>query len=80
MKQITVNVPDNQFGFFMNLIESLRFVQIEEPSKLEKSLTIEQKEIWENIKNGFSELKMIEKGELQSRPISALLSELAVSE
>jgi hypothetical protein len=46
MKQITVNIPDHQFGFFMNLIENLNFVQIAEPSKLEKSLSKEQQEIW----------------------------------
>jgi hypothetical protein len=50
MKQITVNIPDHQFGFFMNLIENLNFVQIAEPSKLEKSLSKEQQEIWKNIR------------------------------
>ena len=50
MKQITDNIPDHQFGFFMNLIENLNFVQIAEPSKLEKSLSKEQQEIWKNIR------------------------------
>lgn len=28
MKQITLNIPDNKFAFFMQLIRSLNFVQI----------------------------------------------------
>jgi hypothetical protein len=42
----------------MNLIENLNFVQIAEPSKLEKSLSKEQQEILKNIKNGFYEMEM----------------------
>ena len=79
MKQITVNIPDHQFGFFMNLIENLNFVQVAEPSKLEKSLSEEQLEIWKNIKNGFFEMEMVEKGEIKSRPVSDLLKELSIS-
>jgi hypothetical protein len=77
MKQVTVNIPDHQFGFFMNLIQNLDFVQIAEPSQFEKSLSEEQREIWENIKSGFYELKMMEKGELRSRPVDELLKELS---
>lgn len=79
MKQLTVEIPDNQFAFFMNLIENLKFVQIVEPSILEKSLSEDQKEIWENIRNGFNEIKMVEKGELKSRPVGDLLKELSIS-
>ena len=79
MKQITVNIPDHQFGFFMNLIENLNFVQVAEPSKLEKSLSEEQLEIWKNIKNGFFEMEMAEKGEIKSRPVSDLLKGLSIS-
>ena len=79
MKQITVNIPDHQFGFFMNLIENLNFVQIAEPSKLEKSLSKEQQEIWKNIKNGFYEMEMAEKGKIKSRTVGDLLKELSLS-
>lgn len=79
MKQLTIEIPDNQFAFFMNLIENLKFAQIVEPSILENSLSEEQKEIWKNIKNGFYEMNMIEKGELKSRPVGDLLKELSIS-
>ena len=59
----------------MNLIENLNFVHIAEPSKLEKSLSKEQQEIWKNIKNGFYEMA----GKIKSRPVGDLLKELSLS-
>ncbi|MDH5399557.1 MAG: hypothetical protein OEX02_15515 [Cyclobacteriaceae bacterium] len=32
MKQITLNIPDNKFQFFMELIKNLNFVKVEEGS------------------------------------------------
>ncbi len=31
MKQVTLNIPENKFAFFMQLINALDFVQIAEP-------------------------------------------------
>ncbi len=34
MKQITLNIPENKFAFFMQLVHSLNFVQVaESPSE-----------------------------------------------
>jgi hypothetical protein len=30
MKQVTLNIPDNKFAFFMQLVRSLNFVQVAE--------------------------------------------------
>lgn len=76
MKQITLNIPDNQFSFFMQLVDSLKFVQIAEPSSIENSLSTSQKATWNNIKAGFEELKQIEQGKTKARPIEDLLKEL----
>ncbi len=32
MKQITLNIPDSKFDFFMQLVRSLNFVQIANPT------------------------------------------------
>ncbi len=32
MKQVTLNIPENKFAFFMQLINALDFVQIAEPT------------------------------------------------
>jgi len=77
MKQVIINVPEKKFPFFMQLMNSLNFVKVVEPSQsLEDQLSPEQKKTWQNIKQGFIELKMIEEGKLKSRPIQELLNEL----
>ncbi len=77
MKQVTINVPENKFAFFMKLMKSLNFVKVVEPAKTaEEQLTSEQREIWNNVKQGFVELKMVEEGKLKDRPLQELLDEL----
>lgn len=76
MKQVTLNIPENQFPAFMKFIRSLDFVNIEKPLSLEDELTPSQKEVWENIKAGFKEYQMIEQGHSKARPVKFLLDEL----
>ena len=76
MKQVTLNIPENKYSFFIKLVRSLDFVQIEEPVGKEDTLTPEQKETWHNIKAGFEELKMVDNEKLNARPIQALLDSL----
>jgi hypothetical protein len=42
----------------------------------EDRLTPRQKETWNNIKQGFMELKMVEEGKAKSRPAEELLGEI----
>ena len=77
MKQVTVNIPENKFPFFMKLMHSLNFVKVVEPApSLEDQLSPGQKKTWENIKQGFVELKMEEEGKLKFRPVQDLINEL----
>lgn len=32
MKQLTLNIPDNQYSFFLELVEKLGFEKVEEPN------------------------------------------------
>lgn len=76
MKQVTLNIPENQFPAFMKFIRTLDFVNVEKPLSLEDELTASQKEVWENIKEGFKEFQMIEQGHSKARPVKFLLDEL----
>ena len=77
MKQVIINVPEKKFPFFMKLMNSLNFVKVVKPSQsLEDQLSPEQKKTWQNIKQGFIELKMEEEGKLKFRPIQELIDEL----
>lgn len=48
----------------------------QDAQSLEDQLSPEQKKVWENIKQGFVELKLIEEGKLKARPIQELFDEL----
>ena len=76
MKQVTLNIPENQFSFFMKLVRSLNFVQVAEPEQVENKLSPAQKETWQLIKTGFEELKEVQQGKRKARPVQALLDEL----
>lgn len=77
MKQVVINIPEKKFTFFMKLMHSLDFVKVVEPvGTLEDQLTMEQRQTWDNVKQGFEELKMIEDGKLKPRPLQDLINEL----
>jgi hypothetical protein len=40
MKQLTLNIPDNQYAFFLELVQKLGFVKIEELDVPEEHKTI----------------------------------------
>ena len=74
MKQVTLKIPENRFTFFMELMRSLQFVEMDKIS--EQELSADQLETWNNVKQGFEELKLINKGKIKSRPLQELLDEL----
>jgi uncharacterized protein YpbB len=76
MRQITIQVPDQQYEFFMQLVRNLKFVKVKQESPLEAQLTPSQKKTWKNIKQGFEELKMMEEGKMKTIPAEDFLKEL----
>ena len=78
MKQVTLNIPEEQFLFFMQLVRSLNFVQVADNKAQEASLTAAQQETWKTIEDGFRELKEVEEGKKEARPVQELLDELGV--
>ena len=70
MKQITLNIPENKFQFFIELVKNLGFVKIEEFESDSK------KEIIENLNQGFSDLKKYKQGKLKTTSAKEFLNEL----
>lgn len=68
MKQITLNIPDNKYPFFLELIQNLEFVKVQEESSSE--------EVLRGIEQGLKEVKLVEEGNLKSRPVKDFLNEL----
>ena len=72
MKQIVLNIPDNKYPFFMELVKSLSFVKVPDEPKL----TRKQKEFVEGTKNSLEQVEKHLKGEIKLKSADQLLDEL----
>ena len=73
-KHIHLEVPAKQYRFMMKLLASLPFGRVSEPG--ETALTAEQAINYENVEQGFKELKLLREGKIQARPAQQFLDEL----
>ncbi len=67
MKEIVLEVKEEKYRFFIELIKNLDFVSVKSPSK---------KELLLNIAKGMQEAALAEKGKIKSRPAKSFLNEL----
>ena len=72
MKQITLNIPDNKYPFFMELVKCLSFVKVSD----ESMLTEEQLVFVEGTKKSLDEVEKHLKGEIKLKSANQLLDEL----
>ncbi len=71
MKKITLSVNDTKFPFFMELINSLDFVKVEQEQGDSKEAIIK------NLTAGIKELKSIQEGKtIKSNSLKEFLNEL----
>jgi hypothetical protein len=70
MKQITLSVNNAKYPFFMELVKSFDFVQIE------KAEGDNKKEIEENLTKAFKDLKRYKQGKLKTTSAKDFLNEL----
>lgn len=70
MKQITLNIPDNKYAFFLELIKNLGLEKVkEEPVDASN-------EALEGLEQGFREVKLIQEGKMKGTPLKEFLDEL----
>ena len=70
MKQITINIPENKFQFFIEVLKNFDFVKIEEIDGDSKN------EIIKNLNQGFAEMKKFKEGKLKTTKAKEFLNEL----
>jgi hypothetical protein len=70
MKQIVLNVRESKYPFFIELVRSFDFVQIEENTGDTKE------NIVANLTQGFKELELYEQGKLKTTSAKDFLNEL----
>lgn len=69
MKQVTLQIKEGKFRFFMELIKSLDFVTVAKTGD-------DRDEVLANVRRGLKEADLIEAGKLKGRPAQRLLDEL----
>ena len=74
MKQITVNVPDHQYAFFLELVNNLGLEKATEETVIEEMLT--EEEVLKDLAQAFKEVKLIQEGKMKARPAREFLNEL----
>lgn len=70
MKQLIISIKENKYQFFLELIKSFDFVQVEEIK------TDSKKEIVKNLTKGFKDLKSYKQGKLKTSSAKDFLNEL----
>ena len=69
MKVITLNVPDEKYGFFMDIINQMDFVEIQQYEGKEKTK--------QDLQEAFAELQQIRTGKKKTTSFHDFLKELA---
>ncbi len=70
MKQVTLNIKEKKYEFFMELLKNLDFVQVKEIEGDSKE------EIRANLERAFKDLKLYKEGKLKTSPAKDFLNEL----
>ena len=70
MKQVVLNIKDDKYHFFLDLVKNFDFVQIEEIEADSK------KDLLENLTQGFKDLKLYKQGKLKTSSAKDFLNEL----
>jgi len=69
MKQVILEIPENQYDFFEKLMKQLGFVK-------SKSRKKSADWIYASVERGIKEVKMMRSGKLPKKPIQKLLPEI----
>ncbi|MGC9352735.1 MAG: hypothetical protein ACP5D9_02790 [Mariniphaga sp.] len=72
MKQVVLNIPDNKYSFFMELVKNLGFVKISN----ERKLTKKDLEFIEGTKNSLNQVERHLRGEIKLKTADQLFDEL----
>jgi hypothetical protein len=71
MKQVVLNIKEGKYGFFMELVKSLDFVQIIDEDEADS-----KEDIVTNLTLAFKDLKNYKEGNLKTTSAKEFLNEL----
>jgi hypothetical protein len=74
MRQVTLQIPDSQYGFFMELVKKLKFAKI--ASVPAKKLNPNQQEWVDGLKDALNEVELHMQGKIELPTLDEALNEL----
>jgi hypothetical protein len=69
MQRVVIDIPDNKFNFFMELVNNLGFKNV-------KKLSIQQKEFVDDLQHSLKQVKHHRKGKIKLQSAREFLNEL----
>ena len=69
MQRVVIDIPDNKFKFFMELVNNLGFKKV-------RKLTIQQQEFIDDTRKSLKQVEQHLKGEIKLKSADQLLNEL----
>lgn len=72
MKQITIDIPDSKYSFFLELITNLGFVANDE----KKILDEKSHPVYKSLEQGFKEMEKVKNGTLKTKALKEFLDEI----
>jgi hypothetical protein len=72
MKQITLNIPDNKYTFFMELVKNLSFIKVTNAPKISPKL----QQFVTNLKDSLNQVEQHIQGKIKLKTADQLLNEL----
>ena len=73
MKQITLNISDNRFAFFMELLRNFSFVSVAKKSEKTSGL---KKEVAADLTDALRDMDLYMKGKIKLKSLDEALNEL----
>jgi hypothetical protein len=74
MKQVVVNIPDNKYTFFIELVKNLGFTP--EIKSEDKQLTYKQQQFVDELKESLNQVEQHMQGKIKLKTADELLNEL----
>ena len=69
--QVTLEIPDEKYASFMEVVRNIRFVKVQN----ERKLTASQQKFVNGLKNALQEVELHQQGKIQLRDADDLLKE-----
>ncbi len=69
MQRVVIDIPDNKFNFFMELVSNLGFENVKQISK-------EQQEFVEDLEHSLQQVEQHQKGKIELQTAKEFLDEL----